>query len=145
MKLCPADINEKSTSQNLSISGGQGWIRTIEVVDGRFTVCSLWPLGNLPIYKKTGAGGRTRTPDLLITNQLLYQLSYTSISTCERLSLVSTLEYNTTAELICQAFFSIFFSFFLLIFYLPKKSLSAHLKEAEPPLDMNGSASWRLF
>ena len=25
-----------------------------------------------------GAGGRTRTPDLLITNQLLYQLSYTS-------------------------------------------------------------------
>ena len=26
-----------------------------------------------------GAGGRTRTPDLLITNQLLYQLSYTSV------------------------------------------------------------------
>ena len=25
-----------------------------------------------------GAGERTRTPDLLITNQLLYQLSYTS-------------------------------------------------------------------
>ena len=30
--------------------GGQGWIRTIEVTDGRFTVCSLWPLGNLPIF-----------------------------------------------------------------------------------------------
>ena len=28
--------------------GGQGWIRTTEVCDGRFTVCSLWPLGNLP-------------------------------------------------------------------------------------------------
>ena len=27
-----------------------------------------------------GAGGRIRTPDLLITNQLLYQLSYTSES-----------------------------------------------------------------
>ena len=27
-----------------------------------------------------GAGRRTRTPDLLITNQLLYQLSYTSIA-----------------------------------------------------------------
>ena len=27
-----------------------------------------------------GAGGVTRTPDLLITNQLLYRLSYTSIS-----------------------------------------------------------------
>ena len=26
--------------------GGRGWIRTTEVVDGRFTVCSLWPLGN---------------------------------------------------------------------------------------------------
>ena len=29
--------------------GGWGWIRTIEVCDGRFTVCSLWPLGNPPI------------------------------------------------------------------------------------------------
>ena len=28
-------------------------------------------------YLVGGAGGRTRTPDLLITNQLLYQLSYT--------------------------------------------------------------------
>ena len=30
---------------------------------------------------RRGAGRRTRTPDLLITNQLLYQLSYTSIAT----------------------------------------------------------------
>ena len=30
------------------------------------------------LFLKAGAGGRTRTPDLLITNQLLYQLSYTS-------------------------------------------------------------------
>ena len=30
------------------------------------------------VVHKTGCGGRTRTPDLLITNQLLYQLSYTS-------------------------------------------------------------------
>ena len=37
--------------------------------------------GILPYEWKqnNGAGGRTRTPDLLITNQLLYQLSYTSI------------------------------------------------------------------
>ena len=28
---------------------GQGWIRTTEACRGRFTVCSLWPLGNLPI------------------------------------------------------------------------------------------------
>ena len=33
-----------------------------------------------PPYELVGAGGRTRTPDRLITNQLLYQLSYTSKS-----------------------------------------------------------------
>jgi hypothetical protein len=30
-------------------------------------------------WLEIGAGGPTRTGDLLITNQLLYQLSYTSI------------------------------------------------------------------
>ena len=63
-------------------SGGWGWIRTIEVSDDRFTVCSLWPLGNPSIFKKhahSGAGGGNRTLNLLITNQLLCQLSYTSI------------------------------------------------------------------
>ena len=35
--------------------------------------------GTLPYYiKKNGAGDGTRTRDLLITNQLLYQLSYAS-------------------------------------------------------------------
>ena len=29
-----------------AFSGGRGWIRTTEVADDRFTVCSLWPLGN---------------------------------------------------------------------------------------------------
>ena len=43
------------------------------------------------IYRLLGAGRRTRTPDLLITNQLLYQLSYTGGST-ERAY------YNTMAE-----------------------------------------------
>ena len=72
--------------------GGGGWIRTTEANRNRFTVCPLWPLGNSSIFSFSnqieaqpsgfdwtdGAGGRTRTPDLLITNQLLYQLSYTS-------------------------------------------------------------------
>ena len=62
--------------RTFSLSGGR-WIRTIEGIASRFTVCPLWPLGNSPIFN-SGAGGRTRTPDLLITNQLLYQLSYTS-------------------------------------------------------------------
>jgi hypothetical protein len=36
-------------------------------------------LSQIPLYKlfKEGAGSRARTDDLLITNQLLYQLSYT--------------------------------------------------------------------
>ena len=34
--------------------------------------------GNLPFKTIAGAGEGTWTPDLLITNQLLYQLSYTS-------------------------------------------------------------------
>ena len=46
-------------------------------------IYSLSPLATreIPhIQYGIGAGGRIRTPDLLITNQLLYQLSYTSIS-----------------------------------------------------------------
>ena len=33
------------------ISGGEGRIRTSEGYAGRFTVCSLWPLGNLTLVK----------------------------------------------------------------------------------------------
>ena len=78
---------ERADFHQLVLGGGR-WIRTTEVTDNRFTVCPLWPLGNSPIFtcalkRKLGAGRRTRTPDLLITNQLLYQLSYTSISATE--------------------------------------------------------------
>ena len=38
------------------------------------------PPYDVPFKKHSGAGRRTRTPDLLITNQLLYRLSYTGIS-----------------------------------------------------------------
>ena len=66
--------------------GGGGRIRTIETKRSRFTVCPLWPLGNSPILLSVlGAGRRTRTPDLLITNQLLYRLSYTGGSNRTRL------------------------------------------------------------
>ena len=38
----------------------------------------IYKLSHLSLLlKKNGAGGKTRTHDLLITNQLLYQLSYT--------------------------------------------------------------------
>ncbi len=54
---------------------------------GRFTVCSLWPLGNpsgsmvsfvSKHLSQRGAGGGIRTRDLLLTRQLLYRLSYAS-------------------------------------------------------------------
>ena len=71
------DVEAKRT---LLRRGGGGWIRTTEGEASRFTVCPLWPLGYSSVFSfgKGGAGGRIRTPDLLITNQLLYQLSYTS-------------------------------------------------------------------
>jgi hypothetical protein len=31
-------------------NGGEGRIRTFEGIAGRFTVCSLWPLGNLSLF-----------------------------------------------------------------------------------------------
>ena len=70
----------RPSKRTIGIFGGGRWIRTIEGIASRFTVCPLWPLGNSPICNSSvgGAGRRTRTPDLLITNQLLYQLSYTS-------------------------------------------------------------------
>ncbi len=61
--------------------------------------------GTYPYYiQKNGAGGRTRTPDLLITNQLLYQLSYTS---------VLTLGYNTIPNTNSQEFFETFLKKFV--------------------------------
>ena len=32
------------------MTGGRGWIRTIEAESNRFTVCPLWPLGNSSIF-----------------------------------------------------------------------------------------------
>ena len=77
--LNPLSWNTKKAHLSMCFfRGGEGWIRTTEVTDNRFTVCSLWPLGNLSI----GAGDRNRTNNLLITNQLLCLLSYTSVFSC---------------------------------------------------------------
>ena len=77
--------HKKSTDFISTLFGGRGWIRTTEAISSRFTVCPLWPLGNSPTLYGTselvplGAGDGTRPRNLLITNQLLCQLSYTSI------------------------------------------------------------------
>ena len=70
-------IKKFDKSKLVEFFGGERWIRTIEVGDNRFTVCPLWPLGNLPIF--IGAGDWNRTHNLLITNQLLCLLSYASV------------------------------------------------------------------
>ena len=80
---------QKNSPESFGALVGEGGFGPPKLKSNRFTVCPLWPLGNSPIkiqkiYRsypvKNGAGGRTRTPDLLITNQLLYQLSYTSLT-----------------------------------------------------------------
>ena len=53
---------------------------------------ATWVLLRMQLAEEGGAGGRIRTPDLLITNQLLYRLSYTS-----------TEAFRATAELIITA------------------------------------------
>ena len=64
----------------------------------RQQIYSLSPLATREIPQingyEIGAGGRIRTPDLLITNQLLYQLSYTSDLT--------GVIYDTSFRGICQ-------------------------------------------
>ena len=65
-----------STDKGAFFVGGGWWIRTTEVSDNRFTVCPLWPLGKSPKNQTEpkfglGAGDRSRTNNLLITNQLL--------------------------------------------------------------------------
>ena len=57
-------------------------------------IYSLPPLAtrefsHIKLCQSNGAGGRTRTPDLLITNQLLYQLSYTSLWTSVTTNIIS--------------------------------------------------------
>lgn len=52
----------------------------------RQQIYSLPPLATWvsPLGQLHGANGRIRTPDLLITNQLLYQLSYIGIYSKEK-------------------------------------------------------------
>ena len=72
---------------------GWGRIRTFESVANRFTVCPLWPLGNPSKIIK--ADDRTRTDNLLITSQLLCQLSHIGILSMQQL-------YYSTTFSCCQ-------------------------------------------
>jgi hypothetical protein len=61
-------------------SGGGGWIRT--TVGFRQQIYSLPPLTTRAPLQSAGAGGGTRTHNLLITNQLLCPLSHASQAEC---------------------------------------------------------------
>ena len=62
---------------------------------------ATWVLLRMQLAEEGGAGGRIRTPDLLITNQLLYRLSYTS---AEVFRIHSGAYYNSSRRA-CQPFF----------------------------------------
>ena len=105
-KRARSDFYKKSeqATRRLLRFGGGGWIRTTEA---NATDLQSAPFGHsgTPPYS-VGAGGRTRTPDLLITNQLLYQLSYTS---AYRLS--NSKGYCSRETEACQVKYENFFSF----------------------------------
>ena len=90
---------ESSASANSAIpaeDGGQGWIRTIEVGDGRFTVCSLWPLGNLPIC--SWSWRRESNPQPADYKSAALPLSHTSISSfLKKLATWNGLEPSTSS------------------------------------------------
>jgi hypothetical protein len=58
---------------------GSGGFEPPKSKDSGFTVRPIWPLWKLPVCR---AEEGSRTPDLLITNQLLYQLSYFGFFLC---------------------------------------------------------------
>ena len=84
--------------------GGRWWIRTTEVIDDRFTVCPLWPLGKPSIfnYQLDWSWWTDLNPRPADYNQLLYQLSYTSVLS-SRLS--QRLIYNSMRSANCQQLF----------------------------------------
>ena len=80
-------FEKKNTSLSTGVLVGEGGFEPPKSATTDLQSAPFGHSGTLPY--EVGAGGRTRTPDLLITNQLLYQLSYTSVfnSSTARVSL----------------------------------------------------------
>ena len=104
------DKTKKSPQKSASFLVGEGGFEPPKLEATDLQSAPFGHSGILPYEWKqnNGAGGRTRTPDLLITNQLLYQLSYTSLYCliCRTDDIYYIISPST-----CQAFF-ILFSFF---------------------------------
>ena len=71
----PPPTKTDHQKDGLFLFGGRGWIRTTEAEKQQ--IYSLPPLATRELAHN-GAGDGTRTRNLLITNQLLCQLSYAS-------------------------------------------------------------------
>ena len=61
-----------------TILNGQRWIRTTEASCSRFTVCPLWPLGNLPILVSTNVLTRIdyNISFFIVQDKILYFLHF---------------------------------------------------------------------
>ena len=87
---------------------GQGWVRTTVGVSQ--WIYSPSPLAaRAPTQLVHGADGGTQTPDQLITNQLLYQLSYIGKLFCAETSLVNIHGARVASQIKIQ-FYSTFFA-----------------------------------
>ena len=93
------------------------------------------------VSERGGAGRRTRTPDLLITNQLLYQLSYTST--------ISDESYDSRLSLICQPKNLFLEEFFLHTVHKRHRDLQRSAPAAECALCGGGlypgETCWRIW
>ena len=77
-RFTPNQKNFRKSCQSYYFFCGQSRVRTYVLV--REQIYSLSPLTTRPSARKPfRAGNGTRTRDLLITNQLLYQLSYSGL------------------------------------------------------------------
>ena len=74
----PNQHNKKDTVSDVLFLVGEDGFEPSKALPADLQSVPFGHSGNPPYV--IGAGGRIRTPDLLITNQLLYRLSYTSVS-----------------------------------------------------------------
>jgi hypothetical protein len=97
----------QSATRNRQFINGQGWVRTTVGV-------SQWIYSPSPLAARAptrlihGADGGTQTPDQLITNQLLYQLSYIGKLFFAETSLVNIHGAGVASQIKIQFYSTIF-------------------------------------
>ena len=133
---------------------GGGWTRTTERIPGQIYSLLQLPLCDSP--SANWAGRRTRTADRLITNQLLYQLSYTGNMWKNVLLLLAVLFFakrcakiDTFLELTMR--FLLFFrkKLFCIVYIIEiqrfKQNHFSYKKEADPWISGRLLCSIRFF